>query len=1018
MLHRAPGADAIGGPRRKPLGLLAAINAAGSSGLSRDRAVALLWPDEPIEQGRRALAQTVYALRRETAIPDLVVGDATLTVPAGRLASDHEAFLAALADGELARAVAQYTGPYLDGVVFRGCHEFDRWVDGERARLARAHRDALLTVAEAALRTGDASAATERLERAFAEDPLDASVATVLVRALAAAGDRAAALRAASVHERLLAQDLLARPSAAWEELVRALRNGAPAQTPAAPPPPRAGTGEASARPVGGRDPDAPVQPTTGVLAAPLAPALPAPARNEAVFARPRVPGGRGVRTVVSTLIGVAAALAGAWLVVTGAARRETAPTLPLAPHAVAIAPFAVETSDPTLRYLGNGLPRLVGESLAEGSVDDEGRPVQARRIPAAEDADLGPSASLLAAARAVAATELVTGSVVGRSTRLVARASLVDARTGRVVARAKWEGPADSVGGAAPRLAAQLLLRRRAEPPEHVGALSTLAPTTLRAYLAGHELLRGGQYAEAVDSFATVLRADSTNAFAALGLVAAADWVRDDVPTGRVLARAWAGRAALPPADRAYLDALAGRRFPATTPWVERIADWKRATDLAPERPELWFGLGDALFHVGWLTGAQDALPRARTAFERALERDSLYRPALVHLAQLAAREGDRGALARLARRARAAVPGADSAGESVASFLAWRLAHSGSATDGRGAGTPLHGAGLQWAALAAVHDGLALAEVAARLDTAVRADTLGRDRRDRWAAHAIALARGRPREAARVVLAGAQDPVLRLDALRTLVLDALAGESPDGARYTAELASLLAAAPATTTAALPRDLPPSEREFGECVVALWHARVGDIGEARRRLALLPARPVREDLAPSEVVRALLPCQHLLAATLDATAHPGAHGSAALDSLDRLLNRGDEPGRLWASLPLAVARLHAEAGDSAGALARLRHIPYFWQWPHYRAAELRFEVALARALGDSVGAWCAARHLVSLRDAPETPGEFRMLRAALDTLSASAAVTASRARLTRDTPSHDARACREAVGD
>ena len=645
---------------------------------------------------------------------------------------------------------------------------------------------------------------------------------------------------------------------------------------------------------------------------------------------------------------------------------------------------------------------------------------MQVRRIPATEGADLGPSPELLAAAQAVTAAEVVTGSVVGRAADVVARASLLDLATGRVAARAEWVGPADSIAVAARQLAAQLLLRRRSEPPEHVGALSALPTPVLRAYLAGHALLRAGRYAAAVDSFAAVLRADSTNAFAALGLAAAADWVRDDLSTGRVLARAWSGRAALPPADRAYLNALAGRRFPATTPWVERIADWDRATGLAPDRAELWFGLGDALFHVGALTGAPDARARARTAFERALERDSLYRPALVHLGQLAGRDGDRPYLARLAARARAAMlPGTDSTSEVVAQFLTWRLAHAGLGPDAPDAASAsaLRAAALRWAALAAVHDARGVGEVAARLGGMIAADSADRDRNLHLAAHAVALARGRPREAAALMLAGAHDLTTRVDALRTLVLDALTGESPDGAEYAAPLAAALNSPGAAA------QLPAAERVLGVCVGSLWQAHVGDTAGARRALARVPMQPVREDLGPSEAARAVGPCRHLLAATLDSASTRGARRGAALDSLDRLLDRGDEPGRLWPVLAVSVARLHLAAGDSAGALARLRRAPYFWQWPHYRGAELRLESALARALGDRVGAWCAARHLLALRDGAETAGEARALRAAVERLAPSApgcrgGCGPGRAALRIGAAPYDVQECREAFGD
>lgn len=1030
-LYRAADDAAVGGPRRKPLALLALVAAAGDAGLARDRAVALLWPDESLERGRRALAQTVYALRRETGLADVVTGDGTLVVPAERVATDHAALIAAAARGDAAAVAAGYGGPFLDGVHFRGCVEFERWVETERARLARLHRDALGTLADAATRAGTPADARPWLERAFAADPLDAQVAARLVRVIARSGDRTEALRVAAAHERLLRADLDAHPDEEWRTLVEQVRAGAlevvahaPGAPGALPVMPRA------ASPADGEPPSAAVlaAPVVAASMATVPTSLPAALPPTAVPSTPtgpvEHPVWRAGRRARWGLLVAGVAIVG--LAATWQRNRSTAPTATEAPRVVAVAPFELAAA-PGADVLLDGFPHLVATSLDAGLVGEDGRPVQVRRVHAPVRGVIGGAdPALLGAVREAGAAEVVTGSVVQTAAgRLVASAVLRSASDGRELARAEWEGAPAALATGARRVAAQLLLGRRDEPREHVGALVHLPLPVLRAYLAGHALLRTGRYPAAVDSFGVVLRHDSTVALAALGLAAAADWVRDDVPTGRILARAWAGRAALPPADRVHLDALAGRRFPATTPWVERIADWERAVALAPERPELWFGLGDALLHVGLLTGAPDALTRARDALARALARDSLYRPALVHLGQLAARAGDHALLARLARRARAAVASdTDVAGGAVAAFLEWRHAAGGPSARS----IPLPDAALTWAALVAVHDAAAPADVAARLRSALghpaspldaaafgegsRDDAVPEARRThlRHAAHALALVRGRPREAAAFVLDGVRpgDGTARLDALRTLVLDALAGESPLGASHARALDATLAAAPRVA---------PAEREFAECVLGLWHADAGQRAAAQQRLERVPPRRVREDQAPGEAERAVAPCRLLLTATLAPRSAPLTDRPPAVrDSLDALLDRGDEPGRLWPYLTLAVARLHLVDGDSAGALARLRRPPLSWQWPHYRAAELRLEGALARARGDLVGAWCATRHLVALRDGAESTAEPRGLRTALAAIEPTGRAAAARARLAPDAVPIGATACRAAL--
>ncbi|MFN2564352.1 MAG: winged helix-turn-helix domain-containing protein, partial [Gemmatimonadaceae bacterium] len=68
--------QALGGAatQRRPLALLALLAAAGDRGISRERLLALLWPESNTEQARNALRQTLYALRRDLGAPELLLG--------------------------------------------------------------------------------------------------------------------------------------------------------------------------------------------------------------------------------------------------------------------------------------------------------------------------------------------------------------------------------------------------------------------------------------------------------------------------------------------------------------------------------------------------------------------------------------------------------------------------------------------------------------------------------------------------------------------------------------------------------------------------------------------------------------------------------------------------------------------------------------------------------------------------------------------------------------------------------
>src|SRR6266568_1651202 len=122
--------------RPKMLGLLALL-APGQTGMSRDKLIAFLWPETDSSHGRHLLKQACHDLRRELRQPDLFLGRKVLQLNTAVIASDVGRFQAALEQGDLARGVAAYAGPFLDGFYLDGGEEFEHWVETERERLAR-----------------------------------------------------------------------------------------------------------------------------------------------------------------------------------------------------------------------------------------------------------------------------------------------------------------------------------------------------------------------------------------------------------------------------------------------------------------------------------------------------------------------------------------------------------------------------------------------------------------------------------------------------------------------------------------------------------------------------------------------------------------------------------------------------------------------------------------------------------------------------------------------------------------
>ncbi len=230
---RASGAAAQ--PRR--LALIALIARSGERGISRERILSYLWADAEPEQARRALNQALYALRRDLGNDEVVLGTHELRLNGEVMACDVLQFEADLKAGRLEEAVARYAGPFLDGFRLPGAAELDRWVDDERAQLARRYGSALERLARSADQGGDLAAAVGWWRRLAAIDPLDARVAVGLMQALAANGDCAAALQHARIYEVLVTQELDLPADAAVLDLARRVRAGevTPRAVPAAP---------------------------------------------------------------------------------------------------------------------------------------------------------------------------------------------------------------------------------------------------------------------------------------------------------------------------------------------------------------------------------------------------------------------------------------------------------------------------------------------------------------------------------------------------------------------------------------------------------------------------------------------------------------------------------------------------------------------------------------------------------------------------------------------------------------
>src|SRR6202022_116384 len=140
--------------QRHRIALLTLIVAAWPQPLSRDRAMALLWPERDLQNARRLLNLAVHVLRSalgEAAIAS--TGDGLLLNPSGVSCDLHELRAAIAADAP-EHVVRLYGGSLLDGFHLDDSIDFGYWLDERRRELVHAYVGALRAVAERQERAG------------------------------------------------------------------------------------------------------------------------------------------------------------------------------------------------------------------------------------------------------------------------------------------------------------------------------------------------------------------------------------------------------------------------------------------------------------------------------------------------------------------------------------------------------------------------------------------------------------------------------------------------------------------------------------------------------------------------------------------------------------------------------------------------------------------------------------------------------------------------------------------------
>ena len=222
------GGDAdLTGPavQRHRLALLALLAAPRQRVMTRDKLMAWLWPERDAEHARGLLNQAVHVLRRTLGAEAVLSTGEELQLNPAVVSCDVTGFEEAASAGDLERAAALYTGPFLDGFFLSDAPEFERWAERERGRLAASYTSVLESLADKAGAEKDWRRGVDWWKLRVAQDPYDSRAVARLMLALEASGNRAAAVLQAGAHQRLLQDDLGLEPSPEVQALAERLRS-------------------------------------------------------------------------------------------------------------------------------------------------------------------------------------------------------------------------------------------------------------------------------------------------------------------------------------------------------------------------------------------------------------------------------------------------------------------------------------------------------------------------------------------------------------------------------------------------------------------------------------------------------------------------------------------------------------------------------------------------------------------------------------------------------------------------
>ncbi len=311
---------------------------------------------------------------------------------------------------------------------------------------------------------------------------------------------------------------------------------------------------------------------------------------------------------------------------------------LPPGRPSVAVMPFTVLGASP---YAATQLPDHfisrfspvpdLGEALSFGKVASQAG-TQPLSISEADSA-----------ARRLQARYFLQANVEFSAASVILTAKLYGEGKARERSRGEATGPVDSISAVMDKVWAQILGGGFAPNPY---ATIPSGKEAIAAYFNAEHAFRRGDYHTAREEYARVIAADSEFAIAHFRRALVAAQVDPTIEGfGAALAGARRHQRGLSPADSLLLEGF--YQLLDRGDGLEALERFKRASEKAPDYPQVWFVLGEFYYHFGNLF--DQSITEAAHAFNRVLDLDPRFAPALPHIMSIVYLQGDRRETRRL---------------------------------------------------------------------------------------------------------------------------------------------------------------------------------------------------------------------------------------------------------------------------------------------------------------------------------------------------------------------------------